>query len=191
MAPRPIGELISYVTSTDNKDELISRFSGVMKEIFSYPRETIKDNLVHIPSNHTTDLRAHLYEALTCDPSPDLKAELTNLNVNDDNKHTLLCKRYNETKSYDDIYLLGISTIENSLHKDFKNLISPSTRKKKSITTSHPTNTTTVAASSSFSAVVASGFQPNTSLTTCNKNYVVTPLASIPTEERGNNVPMK
>ena len=123
-------ELISYVTTTDNRDDTIKRFSDVMEEIFTHPRQTITDNLIHISTNHTAEIRSHLYSTLTHNPTPDLKAELATLNITNENKVSRLCKRYNETKNYNDIYLLGISIVDNKLHKDFKDLITLSTKKK-------------------------------------------------------------
>ena len=42
-----------------------------------------------------------------------------------------LCKRYKINAVYDDIYMLGISLIEKSLHKDFKKLLTQAPSKKK------------------------------------------------------------
>ena len=109
-----------------------------MDEVFTHPQTDITNHLVHLSDNHANGLRCHLYANVIKFAASELKDDFLHLGIALEDFDTLdsrLCNRYKPTALYDDIYMLGISLIEKSLHKDFKKLLTQAPAKKKAAKT--------------------------------------------------------
>ena len=132
MAPRSIGVLMSIITSSDDEGKVIKAFTENMDEVFTHPQVDITNHLVHLSDNTANGLRCHLYSNLIKRASSEYKEDLLSLGIAAEDFSTLgsrLCKRYKITAVYDDIYMIGLSLIEKSLHKDFKKLLTQAPKK--------------------------------------------------------------
>ena len=129
MAPRPIGELFSVITASDVEQTVIKSFTDNLNEIFTHPQKDITNHLVQLSDTHATSLRRSLYDEIV-DQAPsvykdDLQKMGFSADVRANNLKGRLIKRYKTNIVYEDIYCLGISLVEKSLHKDFKKLVTP------------------------------------------------------------------
>ena len=96
MAPRPIGELISIISSSDVEGNVIKLFMDNLEEIFTHPQTDITNHLVHLSDNHALGLRSHLYQSIIKHASSDFKTDLLNLGIPDSELSNLqqrMCKR--------------------------------------------------------------------------------------------------
>ena len=115
MAPRPIGELISIISSSDEEEKVVNLFIEYMDEVFSHPQKDITNHLVHLSDKHATSLRIALYTMVIKQATSHYKDDLLDLGFAVEEFGTLnsrLCRRYNASPVYDDIYALGISLVE-------------------------------------------------------------------------------
>ena len=186
MAPRSIGVLISIITSSDDEGKVIKTFIENMDEVFSHPQTDITNNLVHLSDNHANSLRCHLYSRVSKKAISDFKDDFLNAGIGAEDFDTLgsrLCKRYKIAAVYDDIYLLGISLVEKSLHKDFKKLLTQAPPKKK------PPAGTPAAKPPAADSVLPSAPQ----LHSCEKTLIdaLTEIKSIVTAIRQENKDLK
>ena len=127
---RPIGELMSIITQPDDSAKINKLFAQNMKEVFTYAKADITNHLVYLSFPHAMELRSFLCSKLTMFPK--LVEDLMNNDIVsrlDDKKdgsptytQPRLCKRLKDHLAHDDIYALGMSMIENMLHKDLKSV---------------------------------------------------------------------
>ena len=133
MTPRPIGELFSIITSSDDEKAVVKSFTDHLDEIFTHPQKDITNHLVHLSDSHAAGLRNSLYGNIYDQAHSVFKEDLDRIGITvDDSTNCLkgrLCKRYKVNMVYDDIYSLGMSLTEKSLHKDFRKLITNAPKK--------------------------------------------------------------
>ena len=131
MAPKPIGIIISEISSSDNSNKINKLFLDNLSEIFSHPKVDITNHLVHFNAKEVESLREFLLENLCKTSVEKLQLELEAFGKQHDLESVTLRKRYKETGCHDDIYTLGISIENSTLHKDFSKIIELSKKKKK------------------------------------------------------------
>ena len=131
MAPKPIGIIISEISSTDDQCKINKLFKDNLREIFSHPKLDITNHLVHFNAKEVESLREFLLQQLCQTTVEKLQLELQAFGSHHDLESITLRKRYKDTGCHDDIYILGISIENSSLHKDFHKIIELNKKKKK------------------------------------------------------------
>ena len=150
MAPRPIDVIISEMTATAENEskDIYELFLLDIEEIFSYPKDDILKTLIYINSKDVMQIREKLFldciQKLSAEGQKEFLLELIKNNSDADMSSSpssplpeadliaRLRRRYKAGPSLEDIYVIGMSFVENKLHKDFAKLISAPTTKRRS-----------------------------------------------------------
>ena len=140
MVPKPISELMSIITSTDGGRRINQLFVEHIDEIFSHNKADITNHLVYLKNKEQSGLRSHLITIVVQHSTNKVKEQLLQYNIDPstqtDDVTSWFYKRYNETHRCEDIFILGMSIVENNLHKDFRKMISaPHNKRQKGNTT--------------------------------------------------------
>ena len=125
-----IAVIISEISFSDNSNKINKLFLDNLSEIFSHPKVDITNQLVHFNAKEVESLREFLLENLCKTSVEKLQLELEVFGKQHDLESVTLRKRYKETGCHDDIYTLGISIENSTLHKDFSKIIELSKKNK-------------------------------------------------------------
>ncbi len=139
MAPRPLGVIISEITSVAENDgkDIYELFLFAIDEIFSKPKDDILKSLVYIKSKDLIQIREKLFLDCVKKLSAEGQKEplLNIINAGDLSSSALpgdllSCLRRRYKPNYEDIYIIGMSFVENKLHKDFAKIICVTSKRK-------------------------------------------------------------
>ena len=124
MAPRPIGEIISALTeSEESKKDIVQNYINSIKEIYTHPKGEISKLLIHIDDKDIFAIREELYLQLL-DTIPEEDLAKNNIKIDHNNPSSNLRKRYKSHNCHDDMYLLAVSIKEKTPHKDILKTLS-------------------------------------------------------------------
>ena len=124
MTPRPIGEIISEITSKTENEKICELFLTNIDEIFSHSKDDITNQLIYIKDKDIFDLRESLGAELIKKVDISSYVGIINNNESENSSNTnILRKRYKACKCYEDIYILGISIHEKGPHKDLSKIL--------------------------------------------------------------------
>ena len=129
MVPKPMGEIVSLVTSYEDQKDVISAFRANIEDIFSHPKDIVTVNMVHISTPNLHAIREHLLSELLDIKTLNLRQQLNiPVTCTTPDVPSLLRKRMKENTLIEDIYILGMSINDTALHKDIgKAVIIPPT----------------------------------------------------------------
>ena len=124
MAPRSIGELISWITSDDVEEgDALVKFSKSLEEICSHPKDEINNQLINIKDRDIFRIRDHLYLDFLDIEAIEVSLAIHNIFLDSNNPNSNLRKRYKAATCFDDIYYLAISIYEKKAHKEISKAI--------------------------------------------------------------------
>ena len=126
MVPRPIGEIFSTLTTSDEAEKyIVQNYVNTIEEIYSYPKGEISKLLVHIKDRNIFLIREELFYHFLDKISQE---ELTrnSIYIDQNNPTSNLRKRYKAHNCYEDMYTLAISILEETPHRDISKIITSS-----------------------------------------------------------------
>ena len=143
MSPRLLGEIMSEITMKDDSNYVCQKFRDDLKEIMSHPKEEIINHMVHITDKDIFQIREQLFiELAESSKSVNIICELDK-----NNPISNLRKRYKSIPCYEDIYVVSMSIIEDTPHKDLVKFLinSPQVKSVGTLPQLHTTDTAMIA----------------------------------------------